>query len=254
VIANLYVPDDCGDALCNFWRGVENAEFGHAQSEVMWHVSQAAPMRRTRIVGDITLGIGWSSGGYMGNTEVTGNINAYSQQQFYFRNTWMANFRRGAWSFVFQGCDGTGVPTSNCGTGGTGNPATNVPTTPIIAEKPYITIEDDGKYTLHRPVWKTNTSGTDFADDGADLIDFSDVYVASESDTAEIINSKLSAGMHVVLQPGIYNLDTALRVQFDKQVLLGLGMATLVSTNGNACVKVADGVDARVAGLLLEAG
>lgn len=60
--------------------------------------------------------------------------------------------------------------------------------------------------------------------------------------------------MHVVLQPGIYNLDTALRVQFDKQVLLGLGMATLVSTNGNACVKVADGVDARVAGLLLEAG
>ena len=80
MIANLYVPDDCGDALCNFWRGVENAEFGHAQSDVMWHVSQAAPMRRTRIVGDITLGIGWSSGGYIGNTEVTGNINAYSQQ------------------------------------------------------------------------------------------------------------------------------------------------------------------------------
>ena len=60
--------------------------------------------------------------------------------------------------------------------------------------------------------------------------------------------------MHVVLQPGIYNLDSALNVQFDKQVLLGLGMATLVSTNGNPCVKVSDGVDARVAGLLLEAG
>ena len=31
-------------------------------------------------------------------------------------------------------------------------------------------------------------------------------------------------------------------------------MATLVSTNGNACVEVADGIDARIAGLLLEAG
>ena len=89
----------------------------------------------------------------------------------------MGNFRRGAWSFGFQGCEG--APESNCGTGGTGNPATTLPSTPIIAEKPYITINDDGKYTLHRPVYKTNRSGHDFADDGADEIDFSDVYVAS---------------------------------------------------------------------------
>ena len=31
-------------------------------------------------------------------------------------------------------------------------------------------------------------------------------------------------------------------------------MATLIATNGNACIEVADGIDARIAGLLLEAG
>jgi len=31
-------------------------------------------------------------------------------------------------------------------------------------------------------------------------------------------------------------------------------MATLIPTNGNAIIEVADGTDARIAGLLLEAG
>ena len=31
-------------------------------------------------------------------------------------------------------------------------------------------------------------------------------------------------------------------------------MATLIATKGNACIEVADGIDARIAGLLLEAG
>ena len=35
-------------------------------------------MRRTRIVADVTLGTGWSSGGYLGNSEITGTIYAGS--------------------------------------------------------------------------------------------------------------------------------------------------------------------------------
>lgn len=37
-------------------------------------------------------------------------------------------------------------------------------------------------------------------------------------------------------------------------MLLGIGLATLEPTNGNACIEVADGTDARIAGLLLDAG
>jgi len=39
ILANLYASDDCGTALNNFWRGVENVEVGHGQNNVMWHVS-----------------------------------------------------------------------------------------------------------------------------------------------------------------------------------------------------------------------
>ena len=39
VIERVHVPDSCGDALCNFWRGAENLEFGHDQTNVDWHVS-----------------------------------------------------------------------------------------------------------------------------------------------------------------------------------------------------------------------
>jgi len=156
VLANLYSPDSCGNALDNFWRGVENVEIGHAQTNVPWHVSQAAPMRRTRVVGDITLGTGWSSGGFMANSEVTGTIYAGSQQQYFYRNNKMGNFVRGAWNFVFVGCEG-GVPATNCGTGGSGVPATTINQTPIMAEKPYITIDNNGRYQLNIPHYKTNS-------------------------------------------------------------------------------------------------
>ena len=69
------------------------------------------------------------------------------------------------------------------------------------------------------------------------------------------INAKLSAGLHVVLAPGIYTLDTALVIAQPGQVLLGLGMATLVSGKGDAVVAVTSkAAGARVAGLLLQAG
>ena len=68
ILANLYSPDGCGNALDNFWRSVENIEFGYEQSNVPWHISQAAPMRRAMCLSDITLGDGYSSGGYMSNT------------------------------------------------------------------------------------------------------------------------------------------------------------------------------------------
>jgi len=80
------------------------------------------------------------------------------------------------------------------------------------------------------------------------------VYVAHSSDSAYTINSKLSAGLDVVLQPGRYFLDESLKLNKAGQVLLGIGMATLISNKGNACVEVGDASGIRVAGLLLEAG
>jgi len=57
-----------------------------------------------------------------------------------------------------------------------------------------------------------------------------------------------------VLAPGIYHLEAPLLLNKPNQVLLGLGLATLIPTNGDAAVKVGNVDGVRVAGILLEAG
>ena len=81
-------------------------------------------------------------------------------------------------------------------------------------------------------------------------------YVSDpDTDTADTLNAALSAGLHLVISPGIYTLSAPLVVEKENQVLLGLGLATLICPpSGNACIQVADVSGARVAGVLLQAG
>lgn len=104
-------------------------------------------------------------------------------------------------------------------------------------------------------LFKTDSSGVEWDLVGGETVGFDSVYVADNTtDTADSINLALAAGYHVVMAPGIFQLDSPLQIVYDNQVILGLGLATLVSANGNAVVEVADVDGARVAGLLLEAG
>ena len=56
------------------------------------------------------------------------------------------------------------------------------------------------------------------------------------------------------MQPGIYKLSEAIKIDKDRQVILGIGMPTLQSTNGNSCIEVGDKIGVRIAGLTLEPG
>ena len=81
---------------------------------------------------------------------------------------------------------------------------------------------------------------------------FESVYVANNfTDTAATINAKLAEGLHLVLQPGFYNLTEPLKVIKDNQVVLGLGFATLNSGGNNTCIEVANVDGVRIAGVLL---
>ena len=112
-------------------------------------------MRRSKVLSDITLGeVGNSSGGYFGNVEVDGTIHGGTQQQYFFRNTSMYNYDGGNWSFVFLGCEG--APENYCDASA-GPAHTTIDQTPLIAEKPYITIDSNDKYYLKRPLYKTAT-------------------------------------------------------------------------------------------------
>jgi hypothetical protein len=70
-----------------------------------WAVSQAAPLRRLFVEGNLNLfqGSGYSSGGFMSDSVVTSTINSGSQQQFMFRNSDFGQWKGGAWNMVFVG-------------------------------------------------------------------------------------------------------------------------------------------------------
>lgn len=100
---------------------------------------------------------------------------------------------------------------------------------------------------LERDKLGITTNQWDFADE----VDFEEVFVASEYNSAADINDKLDQGLRVVFQPGIYNLSESIKVNREGAVLLGLGMATLIPTNGNAVIEVGDVENVRIAGLVL---
>jgi len=72
----------------------------------------------------------------------------------------MSAWANGAWNFVFVGCKG--APNSYCSTSGHNDhlPATTIPETPHIVEKPYIIMEVDGSFKLMKPKLEINKVGT----------------------------------------------------------------------------------------------
>lgn len=204
---------------------------------------------------------GYASGGFLANALVDGNMQTGSQQQFLTRNAEVENgIPQGVWNMVFVGVKGS--PQAHCGNNNGTQPNVVVDSTPsTLAEKPFVTTDDQGLFYLTVPaVAPEGRVGTDWNSDGStnsddQKIPFSQVYVAdNETDSAASINAKLSEGLHVVLSPGIYQLDAALQLETEGQVLLGLGFATLVSANGNAAIQIGDVSGVRIAGILLQAG
>jgi len=249
-----------GGALSTFWRGAENFQ---QNGDMLWAVSQAAPLRRLMVTGSLNLaeyvhgvGMGYSSGGFLANVFVQGKINSASQQQWFTRNADVVqHWDQALWNMVFVGTKG--APESHCGHELDQLAVVNVPATEIIAEKPFITIDaPSGQYFLQIPGVQRGRVGSDFdsAESIGRRVDFGSVFVARDTDSAATINEHLAQGRHVVLSPGIYQLEAALEVSHDGQVVLGLGLATLVAANGGAAIHVHNVGGVRIAGVLLQAG
>lgn len=278
-----------GGSLSTFWRSAENFKTAayndwKVAKGMLWAVSQAAPLRRVEVVNDLSLfeyqppipAAGEASGGYMANMKVgssiksrprfaqgvrantLGNVEGVlpgSQQQWFARDSTVNAWTGGVWNMVFTGVEG--APPSHCGLSANSSsevPVINIPATPSISEKPFITIGSDGKYSLQIPPLKSGSSGADFSTADTAPVGFEKVYVTKPSDSAAAINAKLAAGLHVVVSPGIYQITEPLLLNTTGQVILGLGLATLVSANQNIIIHVGDVDGARVAGLLLQAG
>ena len=237
------------NATCNFWRAIENVSLLNRDGEMLiYGISQAAPMRRLMIHGDINLDMGgWSSGGFLANSVVTGVAGSPTQQQFFIRNN-ETKFRGVNWNLVSLGNKGEIEQRNN---------RSIIEKTPVIYEKPFLFFEN-GDYYVFVPERIENAGGATWSDgktENGRIIPLSDFYVARhDRDQAKTINEALAKGKHILFTPGIYKINEAIEVTKAHTVVLGLGLATIHPTNGNNAMYVADVEGIRIAGLIFDAG
>ncbi|MFH9586398.1 coagulation factor 5/8 type domain-containing protein [Streptomyces luteogriseus] len=241
-----------GNATQNFWRSAENLAVVPVNGTNRWAVSQAAPFRRMHIRGNLNLaptGYGWSSGGYIADSRIDGQVQPYSQQQWYTRDSAIGGWLNGVWNMVFSGVEGApaqGFPNP---------PYTTLATTPVSREKPFLYLSGS-EYRVFLPEKRTDARGVTWGNGtprGTSL-PLSRFYVARPGVSAATLNQALAEGLHLLLTPGIYHLDQPVRVDRAGTVVLGLGYATLIPDNGVTALKVADVDGVRLAGFLVDAG
>jgi hypothetical protein len=253
-----------GNATDNFWRGVENLAIVPTNSNqtVMWATSQATWLRRIHLRGSIVLfdntqynppGVNWSSGGFVADSIIDTQVTSGSQQQYLTRNTQLTKWQGQNWNMVFVG--DLNPPTGTW----PADKYTVIPNTPIIREKPYLTVDAKNNYSVVVPALRKASQGPGWTATSnttpSTSIPLSKFYVAKPNvDTASSINLGLQRGLHLLLTPGVYTLSQPIVVRNANTIVLGLGLATLQPTGPTPAVIVADVAGVTIAGLLLDAG
>lgn len=251
------------NSLTNFWRSAENftVEGGSPDREVKWAASQAAPLRRLNVNGKLHFDdIGKSaSGGFLADTYTSGQAGSWSQQQYFIRNSELTGgWYDGVWNMVFVGTENAPVESVDWASK-TYQSYTTIDETPLIREKPFLYLDEtDGNYKVFVPALRENSVGVSWSEDdpgAGKSISIDDFYVAkADVDTADTINAALAQGKHLLLTPGIYEVDKPIKVTNENTVVLGLAYATIVPTNGNDAMQIADVGGVTVAGILFDAG
>jgi hypothetical protein len=240
------------NATCTFWRAAEGFSVTPTGGAMQWAVSQAAPLRRMHILGNLVLHQhqGEASGGWMSDTVVDGNVEAGTQQQWISRNSEWGGWTGANWNMVF-----VGVLSPPAGEWPV-PPYTRVARTPLVREKPFLSVDARGNYFVRVPRLRRNSAGVTWRG-GSTLgksIPIDRFYIAHPGDDAAAINAQLDGGKNLLLTPGIYELTEAIRVTRPGTVVLGLGFATLRPVNGSAALITAGEDGIILAGLLIDAG
>jgi fibronectin type 3 domain-containing protein len=249
--------DSNGNLTTNFWRSIENMEMSLPSGDVeQWGVSQGADFRRMDINDSVELtntNCGEASGGFIGDSVITGSIESCSQQQWYTRNTNFAGWTGNLWNMTFSGDNGAPAPAW----GGGGNNYAVLATTPVVREKPFLYQDSSGNYWVFSPTLRTNSVGPSWTSTNpgpGNSLAISTFFIATPSSTLASINAALASGKNLILTPGIYQYSGAINVTNPNTVVLGLGYADLVPQTGTAAMTVADVDGVQIAGFLIDAG
>lgn len=260
-IKSLYVSTRVlinNNSTHTFWRSAENFT---VETDTQWAVSQATSLRRMQINGDLALShaSGWSSGGFLANSKVSGEVDSGTQQQWMSRNAewdyWKYN--GGSHSLVFSGCDGYTPQSAWSESEGR---YTNIEYTEKVAEKPFLVQTAEGEISIFVPDVLENTKGITWQDNSIEdghFISLDDFYIADEKlDNANTLNKALKSGKHLLFTPGHYSLTEPLKVNQKDTIILGIGYPTLeiADSNDKSAIEIADVDGVRVADILIESG
>lgn len=252
-------------ALVNFWRTISNLSLqvngagqdGCRASANFWAVSQAVSMRRLDVSGGnlslmdyCTAGPQYASGGFIADSRLPFVING-SQQQWLTRNSEVAGWSNAVWNQVFSGVEGAPDDAAF-----PNPPYTTLDETPVSREKPYLFVDADGRYAVRVPEAQVGTRGITWADGETPgrTVPITDFHIAKPGDSVGSINAALAMGKHLLLTPGVYDIDSTINVKRADTVVLGMGHATLTAVDGAVPLKVADAPGIVVAGVTIDAG
>jgi hypothetical protein len=273
-LSNIHTPAPLrnDNGTCTFWRSAENLsvigpETYDEEETFKWAVSQAAPLRRiysTRTMRN-QWGNGWVSGGFAADCRFDAPAGSDHQQQWYYRNSVLAKgrgiFKEEKYNYCFQGVELGAEAKQNTYRDNweEGGNVTFIETTPIVREKPFLLMGDDGRYKVFRPALRNDSKGLSYTRDqigNGELFDvLDDFYVMKEGDSAEKVNHYLSQGKHLLVPPGMYIIEKPLHVTKPGTIILGLGYATLIpgEHNGDTAIKIDDVDGVTIASLMFDA-
>jgi hypothetical protein len=282
VFNNLCGTDANGNPTCNsddnFWRSMSNLELNvHlpssppayappvtesggpycTNSAEMWSASQATPIRRVLVNGSVVFqdycaSDDYASGGFIADSQVTGDLNFYGNQQYITRNSSIGGTNGALWNMVYSGVQGAPAPSFS----GIGAQNTVLPTSPVTEEEPFLYQDASGNNRVFVPAVRTNSSGTSWSSgtEAGSSLPLSSFFIANPSTSVAAIDVALALGKNLVLTPGVYNLNAPIIVTRPDTVVLGLGFATLVPQKGNAAVVVLPNKGVKLSGIMVDAG
>ncbi|EFC80049.1 hypothetical protein [Parafrankia sp. EUN1f] len=264
------------NSLTQFWRSMSNLSINPIQRPVgadatrvypegiedphtlRWAVSQAAPLRRVNVLGnlDLTGRYGaYAFGTYVANSKVSGQVVSgdgfveKAQAHWYTRDSQIGSWDGRAVNIVYSGV--TGAPVTDFSPGD----KTNLATTPVSRDAPFLYV-NGGQFRVFVPAAKQDTAGVNWSTSTANgrQLAIDTFYIAKPSDTAATINARLQSGKNLILTPGVYNLDAPLQVTRKDTVVMGLGYATLAPMTGRAALEIGNVDGVVVSGLTVDAG
>jgi hypothetical protein len=262
-------------ALNNFWRSLSNLTINVTrskspsyvpappdpggpfceQSNEIWAVSQASPIRRVAVNGfttfmDYCAKKAYASGGFVADSKLGVVLNG-SQQQWVTRNSKIDFWINGVWNQVFSGVVGAPAECFTCS-----NHYTTLATSPVTREAPYLYLDSTGSYNVFVPAVQHNSAGTTWASGPTpgSSIPIDQFFIATPADSAAAINTAIQRGKNLILTPGVYQLDQTIEVTRPDSIVLGLGFPTLVPQNGIVSMDVARAKGMLISGVMFDAG